>query len=531
MPPIVCGCNNFPASLGNVFFGANVGIGAEPGHKLHVAGVNPDVALENTTSGQKFSLVSVAASGPNPAPGFGVREDAAGLYRLYATNTGLVGMGTVNPQNSLHVAAPGATGPSIGLENTTTGMRFSFVNYGTTAAWRGLGLYDHATGAGYRWFVGPAGEMGIGTPPSPANRLVVLDKGNDQAGIVLSSLANGARGLLEFRKPAAMTWQVGSSNDRDGLAAPLNRLMFLNSAGVEAMTLMQEGRLGIGRMNPAFPLHVEGTIRTEESIEAAAQVRAVGVVSTGDIWADGTVRGSSVVSAGTISGPRVEGTTVVGGTVAAGSLAVDAGVTAQSLEASGQVKAVGVLSTGDIWADGTVRGSSVVSAGTISAPTIQGTTVVGGTVAGESVAADTGVTAQTVTATNSIGIGRPAPTTRLEIGSNVEQPLVRFVRTDGTHSAAIGATAGPTTGGTGKALIFYTNDQPRVRINEVGNVGIGTPSIEATLHVEGGEILSRGNPQEGKGRVSAREFFRVTSAGGRDRVVDSEGKVYGAVYG
>lgn len=466
MPPIVCGCNNFPASLGNVFFGANVGIGAEPGHKLHVAGVNPDVALENTTSGQKFSLVSVAASGPNPAPGFGVREDAAGLYRLYATNTGLVGMGTVNPQNSLHVAAPGATGPSIGLENTTTGMRFSFVNYGTTAAWRGLGLYDHATGAGYRWFVGPAGEMGIGTPPSPANRLVVLDKGNDQAGIVLSSLANGARGLLEFRKPAAMTWQVGSSNDRDGLAAPLNRLMFLNSAGVEAMTLMQEGRLGIGRMNPAFPLHVEGTIRTEESIEAAAQVRAVGVVSTGDIWADGTV-----------------------------------------------------------------RGSSVVSAGTISAPTIQGTTVVGGTVAGESVAADTGVTAQTVTATNSIGIGRPAPTTRLEIGSNVEQPLVRFVRTDGTHSAAIGATAGPTTGGTGKALIFYTNDQPRVRINEVGNVGIGTPSIEATLHVEGGEILSRGNPQEGKGRVSAREFFRVTSAGGRDRVVDSEGKVYGAVYG
>lgn len=133
-------------------------------------------------------------------------------------------------------------------------------------------------------------------------------------------------------------------------------------------------------------------------------------------------------------------------------------------------------------------------------------------------------------ADGSVTMGTGSPESRLTLYSMVEGQLIRFARSSDSVTAGIGATVGDELGA-GKALIFYTNDQARVRINQSGNVGIGTATITARLHVEGGEIVSKGNPQVGEGRVSAREFFRVTSSDGRSPVVDSDGKVFGAVYG
>jgi hypothetical protein len=59
-----CTCNNFPASLGNVTFGANVGIGtANPITKLHVNGVGASAARFNFYNDAALSSSSPRASG------------------------------------------------------------------------------------------------------------------------------------------------------------------------------------------------------------------------------------------------------------------------------------------------------------------------------------------------------------------------------------------------------------------------------------------------------------------------------------
>lgn len=59
-----------------------------------------------------------------------------------------------------------------------------------------------------------------------------------------------------------------------------------------------------------------------------------------------------------------------------------------------------------------------------------------------------------------------------------------------------------------------------------GNVGIGTPDPQARLHVDNGEILSTGDPTQGRGRVSARQFWGLNSSGAGHLVADFNGCYY-----
>lgn len=129
-----CGCNNFPAGLGNVNFGANVGINsANPGTKLHVrtgsCGSQPgwdasaDVAIfeaptGNNTSVQIFSNVNdsgqlvfsdnvsryrgvIAYNHPLDQMTF---KTAGNNARMTIKSSGEVGIGTTTPTEMLEVA-------------------------------------------------------------------------------------------------------------------------------------------------------------------------------------------------------------------------------------------------------------------------------------------------------------------------------------------------------------------------------------------------------------------------------------------
>ena len=113
-----CGCTNFPASLGNVTFGASVGIGASsPEASLHVAGTIL------AAGGGRLALGRNDGSDPASSKTWQLDNDAgpdgagndlrffqqptlttAGTVYLIIKDGGNVGIGTISPGYPLDVA-------------------------------------------------------------------------------------------------------------------------------------------------------------------------------------------------------------------------------------------------------------------------------------------------------------------------------------------------------------------------------------------------------------------------------------------
>lgn len=115
-----CSCTNFPASLGNVTFGASVGIGTtNPAYSLDVAGTARAMTLAATdhvalTTGLFPRVQSDVANTPlfvgasNSTSGnvliVGKNDFSVGSnYLLTVANNGNVGVGTTGPTQKLHI--------------------------------------------------------------------------------------------------------------------------------------------------------------------------------------------------------------------------------------------------------------------------------------------------------------------------------------------------------------------------------------------------------------------------------------------
>ena len=185
-----CNCTNFPAGLGNVTFGASVGIGtSSPEAPLHVVGTL-------LVAGLNARLTLGRDDGTDPASAKTWQLDNNGndlrLYQQPTLNTsgtvylvvkdgGNVGIGTQNPTALLSVAgtisyASGASG-AVGLvDNDNHAIRSNglgsqvFAN-GWGHAAQGWIFRDDANGAD-RVIITSAGTVGIGTE-SPAYPLDV----------------------------------------------------------------------------------------------------------------------------------------------------------------------------------------------------------------------------------------------------------------------------------------------------------------------------------------------------------------------
>lgn len=304
-----CGCTNFPASLGNVTFGASVGIGtAAPAGQLDVSGSGGTVAayvgpsddnygvlvLRGGSVGTFWELAKLRTEDPSPN-GFSLLAVDGGTATsvLTATTSGQVGIGTTSPTAALDVDS--ATAPQLVVRGGATSSIRVFpapgnaiasmeafttadsipdpTNYsrlrltidgqtaGVVADAGGTGTALPLTlsaGGAERLRVTPSGNLGVGT----SNPEVAVHV----AGTVLATGSGRfALGLNNGSDPAtSKTWLLDNDAGPQGTASDLRfyQQPTLTSPGSVYLIIKDGGNVGVGTTSPGYPLDVEGGVNT-----------------------------------------------------------------------------------------------------------------------------------------------------------------------------------------------------------------------------------------------------------------------------
>ncbi len=527
---------------GSTALAGNVGIGTgHPLEKLHVVGTN--IRLDSNSGG----FYKYTAGGGFR---FALYDDSSKTY-LFADgdgsnphmtfNAGFVGIGTENPAAELDVfsaasfRADVATGnPLISIvnnsavSNTAGTATIKFTQGNTQAGGKIVSARDgnYSSGATRtsnlqfytstaasdteKMRITSAGNVGIGTT-SPAQKLHV--NGNvdiDNGGILLQQAYGINLGVSGYDILMPSTTRVG-----------------IKTAGTERLSILNNGRVGIGTTSPSQKLHVAGTIYSANSGTDGGSIR---LANTGGgsnwYWAARTTG----LNLGELGAADNRIFIKNGGNVGIGT-----GSPIAKLHVSLPNQALGFDSS--IFAS---ANPSDYTVGRGSGITFQNADVYTGGVYGIREANDwTGALAfythtssanntfgstftekMRITSGGNVGIGTISPFKKLDLGATSSETDIALNYSDsGTNLGQIGFAlgsnkliSGDTDGDlvlrnsvSGKSIIFGTVSAERMRINSSGNVGIGTTNPIKKLQVNG-SILVKNNSgytqYDGQGNVA-----------------------------
>lgn len=283
-------------------------------NKFNTLGGGGNASVDIRTSGDQSLIngggyITVSTMPMNSGTSTGAIE------RMRITSEGNVGIGTGTPQEELHVSKTQAGSPTvIRVENTSTAnasqARVDMAT-GTANAYSILYVEEESTKGPYTsWasgegliggtFIRSASAAPIGIGDSRGNRMVMLSSGNvginenipnekltvngniSASGHTYSNDiylnrgdSNREGGQLNFNRSYdnATSWAIDNYNDDIG--SPDSRLRFINyQSGIEVVTILSSGNVGIGTQAPTAKLDIIGDIKTSSNINASGSVSA-----------------------------------------------------------------------------------------------------------------------------------------------------------------------------------------------------------------------------------------------------------------
>ena len=565
----------------------NVGIGTSaPATKLDIAGAlrfTPNTAdtnysadiFANYNSEHPFQI-NVKNNGSS-AEYLGVYAGSGGSNNRVVFPTGNVGIGTSSPAAKLNVAVDSANA-EIQITTTTSGnARFGMDINGVVYNWiqtdRSTSALQFAVGNTERLRITSAGDVGIGTT-APTSKLFVADPGT-----TLPTGITAGTGFSVARADGLIGLSIGylASNQSSYLQAK----NFTNTDMLPLLLNPSGGNVGIGTSSPLTKLDIDVAAVTPSSTSYH------GIVV-------GPNSGSTSVGQGVGIGFRIRNT--VGGSLGdnsfgaavygiqtdsaanTGGLAFYTRPNANSfpermrIDSAGNV-GIGTTAPSTSMGPGlhivTTSGNSLILEKSNGAA-IQfrsGTDVIRATISGingaDGLTFHTGA-AQTermrIDSSGNVGIGITSPEARLHIqGTSTAGAVTNIssfsgLRIDGSlaNTSVTGITYQDGGGGgagigfaRGSAyqteILFYTNPAgtttagamtERMRITSAGDVGIGTSSPGAKLHVAGDAILNdlQINTVIGGGPSSTFTFQSNNASGVNDGFVFNSGRGGGS-YG
>ncbi|PCI28450.1 hypothetical protein COB55_03855, partial [Candidatus Wolfebacteria bacterium] len=266
----------------------NVGIGTtSPSQLLEVSGSSPQISWLNTASSNKLWKIGMS--------GNDLRLTETGVADVMSLEAGgQVGIGVTSPDELLHVEKDQADGTIIHVENESTsdlafagadfksdgsagflynyGSGYSANIFGTTRA-NSFVLASQGTDDLRIGSIGDAnlifgqnnlevmridtdGQVGIGTA-APNRLLTLFQNTGTVTNITPLRIQNDGAGDsgIQFQVGGAQDWSIGIDNsDSDSFKiAPSNDI----SDGLEVITILTGGNVGIGTSSPANPLSIE----------------------------------------------------------------------------------------------------------------------------------------------------------------------------------------------------------------------------------------------------------------------------------
>ncbi|NBU58525.1 MAG: hypothetical protein EBS23_01860 [Betaproteobacteria bacterium] len=550
----------------------NVGIGTTaPTSKLHITGSGTEDGLRVVLDDSNNILLGYATSGTNVTHNL-YTSGSTGILAIHAAGTeqirlssngssflngGNVGIGTIAPTQLLEVRkdqAGASTIAKVTNVSTTAGTQARYdLATGSANAYSILSLTESATpyfeissgdgvtGGMYftsgaastnipivfrqssteRMRIAADGHVGIGTT-SPTSKLHVESASfaaDTSARFVSTASHNhlaidaapGFDAILALQEGGINRWRLSNKGSDD-------RLFVRNAASAEVLTVLQTGNVGIGTTAPSSLLAVANTgyaqflrdsagVPVTTDCDAAAEFGRIVIDSTNDRW---------YVCEGA-AGWKYTAIGTAGGLGAAPLSAITA--------ASG-ANTIANATNAQVW-------NWALSGATADAFTFGETTAAtGGTAGDQSVLKATTLAASTATPLLVTNLGN-GPSFRVndETGDTDATPFIinasgnigigttspgAKLHVDGDMLLAATlpriASASYLTlqSGAGQAMTFNTGGaSERMRITSTGTVGIGTASPSATLHVVGSAYIDGGRSNlnsQSNSGASARNF-------------------------